>query len=490
LITWQRQSESKTALNVFLSDRGFQNLYYSDYVNTQDRQSGLTHEAQAALSALDDVIPFRATELPTERAAANQSIQAEVPKRATELGMADVLYGHWPTFLAQYGGFLEKEHHCTANAIRKCRTAAMGGHLGICSTCGLKHEHFHSCGNRNCDRCGSLKRAQRAAAHQAGLLNTRYCHLVFKLPPEIAEIVLQNKKLLLNVLFDVVAKTLKKVAANARYPKAQIGYLAALHTSGQWLEWHPHLHILIPAGLLGDGEWIDGGPDFMPAHVLTRVFRDLFLEALRKELKKALNQQVAREDAGEKTLQLFGALKPLRDPGVFAEYLAKVEEKKWTVYAKPPAAGSAQTVDYVISGTVPFAKTNIANVANGRVTLELKHKERTNLGEITPMQLLAVECIRRFMTHVPPDGFHKVRACGFLGSRNSRKNLEQCRALLGAAANQEEHDGASSPEIEKMPIYLPGDAMYRCPRCHEGWIVFVGNLPKVIGIHHLETDSS
>jgi len=453
-------------------------------VNTQDRQSGLAHEAQAALGSLDDVVPFRATELPTEQAAANQSIQAEAPKRASKLGMADVLYEYWPAFLAQYRGFLGKEHHCAASAIMKCRTPAMGGHLGICSTCRLEHEHFHSCGNRNCDRCGSLKRAQRAAGHQAALLNTHYRHLVFKLPTAIADIVLPNKKLLLGVLFDVVAKTLKKVAANAKHPKAQIGYLVALHTSGQWQEWDPHLHILIPAGLLDSGKWIDGGPDFLPDDILAKVFRDLFLNALRKEFKRAL--KIQRVSKKMPQLQLSGSLEFLRDPVLFAEHLANVEEKAWTVYAKPPAAGPAQTVDYMISGTVPFAKTHIANFANGWVTLELKQKDLANGGEIKTMQLQAVEFIRRFMTHVLPDGFHRVRACGFLGSRNMRQKLEQCRALLGAPASVED---SATDTVKKGFAYLPGDAMYTCPRC-QGLVIFVALLPKVIGMPHWGTDSS
>lgn len=226
------------------------------------------------------------------------------------LEIADILRKYGPAFRRQYGPLLLKEHRCAMNALVKCRTAEMGGHFKICNKCGFEHWHYRSCRNRNCPKCESLPCAEWTADREAELLDTTYFHVVFKLPTEIADIALQNKKVVLGILFEVVAKTLKKVGANPQHLGAQLGFIAALHTWGQRLEWHPHLHCLIPGGGLSpDGQWISCGPNFLPVDVLATTFRQFFLRALRRAFK-----------AGK--LQLAGDLQPLRQPAAFARYLA------------------------------------------------------------------------------------------------------------------------------------------------------------------------
>lgn len=308
-------------------------------------------------------------------------------------------------------------------AIETCRTAALGGHVEQCDTCGHQRIAYNSCRNRHCPKCQSLARAAWIEQRTAELLACEYFHVVFTVPAPIAAIAFQNKAVVYRILFRATAETLRTIAADPRHLGAEIGFFAVLHTWGQTLMHHPHLHCVVPGGgLSADGtRWIACRPGFfLPVRVLSRLFRRLFLEYLD-----------AAFTAG--TLHVSGSLHTLRDPHAWARALAPVRHIDWVVYAKRPFAGPQHVLDYVGRYThrVAISNDRIRDIDHDQVRFTYKDYRADPTQSLKTMTLAATEFMRRFLLHVLPLGFHRIRYYGFLGPRHRAEKLTRCRQLVG-----------------------------------------------------------
>jgi hypothetical protein len=336
--------------------------------------------------------------------------------------------------------------------------------------CGQERNCYNSCRDRHCPKCQSLARAQWIEDRQSELLEVGYFHVVFTVPQEIADIAYQNKELVLGILFRITAETLRTIAADPKHLGAEIGFFAVLHSWGQNLQFHPHLHCVVPGGGLSpDGErWVScRRPDFfLPVRVLSSLFQRLFLEALQTAF-----------DAGE--LHFFHSLESLRQPMAFARHLAKAEAHDWVVYAKRPFAGPQQVLDYVGRYThrVAISNNRLLDIEGDQV--QFKWKDYRHGDQIKTMTLSADEFIRRFLLHVMPHGFHRIRYYGFLGNRYRNQKLAQCRRLLGMQMAERPAD-QPKPEKDYYERYeeLTGRSLRQCPHCRQGQMVKVAILPK------------
>lgn len=397
-----------------------------------------------------------------------------------KLEVADVFRRYGAAYREQHGASMSSRQRRVMTAIEVCRTAVLGGHLEQCDECGHERNCFNSCRDRHCPKCQSLARAQWIEDRQTELLEVPYFHVVFTIPEQLAAIALQNKKVVYGILFAATAETLKTIAADPEHLGAEIGFFAVLHTWGQSLQFHPHLHCVVPGGGLSpDGQrWISCRPNFfLSVKVLSRLFRRLFLESLQKAF-----------EAGQ--LQLFGALEPLRQPGAFAQHLARAKASEWVVYAKRPFAGPQQVLDYVGRYTHRVAISNhrLVNMENDRVSFEWKDYRQG--GEVKVMTLSAEEFIRRFLLHVLPDGFQRIRYYGFLGNRNRQEKLDRCRQLLGTQVAGQQ-PAVSSAEKDYLDRYedLTGSSLRLCPQCQSGRMVRVLTLLPA-GTQPVTVDSS
>jgi len=353
-------------------------------------------------------------------------------------------------------------------AIERCRTEALGGHLEQCDSCGHQRPVYNSCRNRHCPKCQSLARAQWLQDRQAELLPTQYFHVVFTLPEQIAAIAYQNKAVLYDILFRATAKTLQTIAADPWHLGAEIGFLTVLHTWGQNLLFHPHLHCLVPGGgIAADGSrWVACRTGFfLPVRVLSRLFRRLFL----KRLQAAFNSG---------RLSFFSSLQHLQDPQAFAQCLAPLRQSEWVVYAKRPFGGSQQVLAYLGRYThrVAIANNRLLSMQQGKVSF--RWKDYRDHDSYKTMTLEAHEFIRRFLLHVLPSGFQRIRHYGFLANRVRQAKLAQCRKLLGVPA-------PSPPSPQENSDYrdvyetLTGTSLRACPVCCEGHMVQIRILPPM-----------
>jgi len=293
------------------------------------------------------------------------------------------------------------------SAIEACRTAALGGHIERCVDCGLVRIAYNSCRNRHCPKCQGPAQAAWLADRQAELLPVPYFHVVFTLPAAAAEIAFQNKAAVYGILFKATAETMSTIATDPRHLGAEIGFIAVLHTWGQNLQHHPHVHCLVPGGGLSlDGTcWISCRPGFfLPVRVLSRLFRRLFLEKL-----------AAAFEAGK--LGFFGTLAGLADPAMFARLMATLRRREWVVYAKRPFASPEAVLAYLGRYThrVAIANSRLVALAGDQVSFRWRDYRHHNRNKV--MTLAAEEFIRRFLLHALPDGFHRIRHYGFLANR-------------------------------------------------------------------------
>jgi len=354
--------------------------------------------------------------------------------------VADVFRRYGDAYRAQHGASLSTAQRRVMSAIELCRTAALGGHVEQCDQCGHLRISYCSCRNRHCPKCQSLARAQWLDDRRAELLSTQYFHVVLTLPEEIAAIAHQNKATVYGILFRAAAETLQTIAADPKHLCAEVGFFAVLHTWGQTLGLHPHLHCVVTGGGLSpDGaHWVSCRPGFfLPVRVLSRLFRRLFLEYLQKAF-----------DAGK--LRFFSSLEPLREPAAFRRYLAPLLRAPWVVFAKPPFAGPEQVLDYVGRYThrVAISNNRLCDIEDGKVSFTWKDYRDHNRQKV--MTVAADEFIRRFLLHVLPEGFHRIRYYGLLGNRHRAQKLARCRELLGMSApepeqHQEEQDNRIPP---------------------------------------------
>lgn len=384
-----------------------------------------------------------------------------------QLEVADILRRYGDAYRAEHEGSLSSTQRRVMRAITACRTAALGGHVEACDQCGHQRIAYNSCRNRHCPKCQSLARAQWIEDRQSELLTCSYFHLVFTLPEEIAAIAYQNKAVVYNLLFAATADTLRTIAADPKHLGAEIGFFAVLHTWGQNLMHHPHLHCVVPGGgLSADGEhWVASRPGFfLPVRVLSRFFRRRFLQLLGLAF-----------DRGE--LQFVCALQPLLERKAFQRYLDPLREKEWVVYAKAPFAGPEQVLDYVGRYThrVAISNNRLLNIEAGQVTFRWRDYRDGDAHK--SMTLSAGEFIRRFLLHVLPPGLQRIRYYGLLGNRHRQEKLKQCRRLLDMrlATPKEIHTEAPADYRDRYQA-LTGVSLRECAVCRRGRMILIEQL--------------
>jgi len=335
--------------------------------------------------------------------------------------VADIIRAAGKTFIEKHRSWLTGLHLKVLSAIERCRTAALGGHRDRCSRCGHTVAiSYNSCRNRHCPKCQTNAREKWLAARTGELLPVPYVHVVFTLPHELAPLAFHNKKILYTLLFRASAATLLEVAANPKHLGAEIGILSVLHTWGQNLLHHPHVHCVIPAGgiSLDHKHWVKPRyPFFLPVKVLSRVFRGKFVDGL----KRAYQQ-------GE--LCLPGPLKLLSQKKTFHSFLRSLFRQDWVVYAKPPFGGPEYVLNYLARYThrVAISNQRLVDFTDGKVTFRWKDYAHGNKHRL--MTLSAEEFLRRFLLHVLPRGFVRIRFFGFLAHRRRATSLSLCRQLL------------------------------------------------------------
>jgi len=383
-----------------------------------------------------------------------------------QLEVAEVFRRYGAAYRQQHAGSLSRGQRRVMSAIELCRTAALGGHLEQCDCCGHPRPAYHSCRNRHCPKCQSLARAQWLEDRQAELLPVEYFHVVFTVPEEIAALAYQNKEVVYGILFRATAETLRTLAADPQHLGAEIGFFAVLHSWGQNLLHHPHLHCVVPGGgLAPDGKrWIACRPGFfLPVNVLSCLFRRLFLDYLQ-----------AAFEQGQR--HFFSSLERLRDPHAFAHYLAPLRQIDWVVHAKPPFGGPEQVLNYLGRYThrVAISNNRLLDIEDGKITFRWKDYRHNDRPRV--MTLEADEFIRRFLLHVLPDGFQRIRHYGFLAHRYRKAKLALCRQLLGVAltAVVKRQD---QPDYRDLYEKLTGRSLRECPVCHAGHMVVIASLP-------------
>jgi hypothetical protein len=341
------------------------------------------------------------------------------------LELADVFRTHQHDFLTRWNSVLSRQQRKALRDIRDCRTAVLGGHLYECDRCGHRVKVFNSCRNRHCPKCQATARAKWLAERETELLPVPYFHVVFTLPQQIGRLALQNQKQIYSILFKTAAETLLTIAADPRHLGASIGFLAVLHTWGQNLHLHPHLHCVVPGGGVSpDGSrWIACRKDsfFLPYKVLSRLFRKLFLSSLAKAFRKG-------------QLHLSGELRELAKPAAFQALREAAANLEWVVHVKPPFGGPRRVLKYLARYTHRVAISNhrLRSLENGQVSFDWK--DYADHSRTKTMTLDAVEFIRRFLRHILPSGFVRIRQFGFLANRVRKQKLILCRALLAASA--------------------------------------------------------
>lgn len=371
--------------------------------------------------------------------------------------VADIVRLHGEEFLERHGAWLTSQHRRVLRAIARCRTAALGGHLDRCAQCDRRAISYNSCRNRHCPKCLTRARDQWLAARQGELLPVGYHHVVFTLPHDLSWLALQNKKLVYDLLFRASAATLLEVAADPTHLGAAIGFLTVLHTWGQNLLHHPHVHCVIPVGGLSADRtrWVHPRYRFfLPVKVLSRVFRGKFVASLRRAFRHG-------------ALALPGRLADLTEPEAFRAFVRRLYRHDWIVYAKPPFGGPTHVLHYLARYTHRVAISNhrIVNVADGQVTF--RWKDYAHGSASRTMTVSAGEFLRRFMLHVLPKGFVRIRFFGFLANRRRARDLPRCRHALTARSCQR----SATVAVEKG---TPSTA-WPCPRCG-GMMIVVERL--------------
>jgi hypothetical protein len=380
------------------------------------------------------------------------------------LEVAEIFRRHGDAYRQAHGDHMGRVEHRILSAVAACRTAVLGGHVEQCTDCGEKRISYNSCRNRHCPKCQNLARAEWLEARKAELLPVPYFHVVFTLPAPLAEIAFQNKAVVYDLLMRTAADTLRTMAADPQHLGADIGLIAVLHTWGQTVQHHPHVHCIVPAGGPSpDGtSWIVSRSDFfLDVQVLSALFRTLLLK-----------QITAAFEAGR--LQFFAALAPLAEPVAFEQHLAPLSTRDWVVYAKAPFGGAEQVLAYLGRYTHRVAITNsrLIELKDGCVSFHWKDYRQDATSKI--MTLSAEEFIRRFLLHALPDGFQRIRHYGLLANGHRAAKLALCRKLLAAPPPP----APSSPrDYRERYRQLTGHDLDICPHCG-GRMVPIGPQPR------------
>lgn len=374
------------------------------------------------------------------------------------LEVADVVRIHAGDFFESRRGLVASGERRVLRDIAACRTGDMGGHVEQCDRCGHEVIAYNSCRNRHCPKCQANAGAEWFDRRQVDLLPVEYFHVVFTLPQEIATIALQNKKIVYDILFRTATETLQQVAAQEKHLGAGIGILAVLHTWGQALDHHPHVHCIVPGGGIAPDQerWVSCRPGFfLPVRILSRLFRGKFLHHLRRAYN---NQQ----------LSFHGQIQSLDCAATFRDYLAPIQQKEWVVYAKPPFGGPAQVLKYLARYThrVAIANSRLVRLNDGQVSFLWKDYQHGCKRKV--MTITAVEFIRRFLLHVLPKSFVRIRYYGFLANRCRKEKVELIRRLL---------DDDIVPETTKPSLIdISNPDQHVCPMCNRGTMIPVLNF--------------
>ncbi|MCP3995440.1 MAG: IS91 family transposase [bacterium] len=372
------------------------------------------------------------------------------------LEVADIIRAHRDDLVESRNGRIAAVERRVFDDIAACRTAACGGHVQQCDQCSHLRIAYNSCRNRHCPKCQELPAAEWLSERQSELLPVEYFHVVFSIPHELAAIALQNKKVVYGLLFQATAETLRQVAADPKHLGAEIGCLAVLHTWGQNLDHHPHVHCVVPGGGISrDGsKWISCRPGFfLPVRVLSRLFRGKFLHHLRRAFEKG-------------RLSFHGSLEQLRDSSAFRSYLSPLYKKKWVVYAKPPFGSPERVFNYLARYTHRVAISNSRLVSMKAGSVSFTWKDYAHGCRLRVMTLSAVEFLRRFLLHRLPKGFVRIRHYGFLANRHRKKKIELCRELVTVRKPL-----ATQPFIDEPQT--PRDQALQCPQCSRGRLICI-----------------
>ncbi len=382
-----------------------------------------------------------------------------MPRPALEL--ADIFRLHGEAYRDRQA--LPRHRLRAMRAIEVCRTATLGGHVEKCSHCDYTQINYNSCRNRHCPKCQNRDRAEWLERRKADLLPVEYFHIVFTVPEPIARIAFYNQEAVYAILFRAASQTLLTIARDPKHLGAEIGFFALLHTWGQNLLHHPHLHCVLPGGGLSpDHErWIGCRPGFfLPVRVLSRLFRRLFMEALEEAFEQG-------------SLQFHGELERLRNKTAFTNYLLPLAQAEWVVYAKPPCGGPQQVLEYLGRYTHRTAISNqrLVSMENGNVSFRWKDYRQESKPKV--MTLEAGEFMRRFLIHILPPGFRRIRHFGFLANCHSKEKLALCRHLLTSPVTDLLPQQEPCRELLQALLAQPA----RCPKCGIGEMIRVDVLP-------------
>ncbi len=375
-----------------------------------------------------------------------------------KLEVADIFRDFGPAFRRAHAGHLSLGQLKVMSAIERCRTAALGGHVLACEDCAHMRIAYNSCRNRHCPKCQGAAARDWLADREAELLPIPYFHLVFTLPAPIADIAYHNKAVIYDLLFEASAETVLTIAADPKHLGARVGITAVLHTWGSAMTHHPHIHMIVPGGGLSvdQSQWIACRPNFfLPVRVLSRLFRRRFLEMLR----------VAHQS---KRLNFFGEHAPLAQDRAFAAFLAPLRKIDWVVYAKPPFGGPEAVLAYLARYThrVAISNRRLIRLENNAVTFKCKDYRREGDARYKTMTLAAHEFIRRFLIHVLPKRFHRIRHYGLFANGNRVANIARARELLDVMPPAGTPEGEPAEDADE-----PRASAQPCPGCGGRMIV-------------------
>jgi hypothetical protein len=364
--------------------------------------------------------------------------------------VADIFHRHGAAWRAEHAGHVSLAQLKVMSAIETCRTMALGGHIEGCEGCGHRRIAYNSCRNRHCPKCQGAAARKWLATREADLLPVGYFHVVFTVPSEIANIAFYNKAVVYDLLFLAASETMLTIAADPRHLGARIGLTAVLHTWGSALTHHPHIHMVVPGGGISlDGmRWISSRPAFLlPVHVLSKLFQRLFLTRL-----------IELHAAGH--IQFFGNQTGLNERRAFLRHIAPLRKKNWITYAKPPFSGPEAVLAYLSRYThrVAISNRRLITLDESGVTFRYKDYRRDGPDRQRTMTLAASEFIRRFLLHVLPQGFHRIRHYGLLASSGRKINIARARELL-AVAPKPETVASTEPEDQRPPCPCCGGRM-------------------------------
>ena len=369
---------------------------------------------------------------------------------------------------AQHGGALDRFSGQEQRVLRdlvRCRTAALGGHKRVCDRCAHEQIAYNSCRNRHCPKCQAMARRSWLEARAADLLEVGYFHVIFTLPHELSPLARLNRRVVYGLFFRAVSRTLLQVARDPKHLGAQIGFLAVLHTWGQRLHHHPHIHCVVPGGgLSADGtQWIPCRPGFfLPVKVLSRLVRGKMLAYLQRAMET----------------QQLRSVQAHADAAAWRRHLSCLAQKEWVVYAKPPFGGPRQVLKYLARYThrVAIANTRILAVEDGRVSF--RWKDYADQGIEKTMTLDTAAFVRRFLWHVMPSGFVHIRHYGWLANRVRREKLPRCRRLLAMASGRKQEEQAAGEDRTDASETVTEKIANRCPACRAGRMIIAVRLPR------------